>query len=794
MNAKISAMKKRVLSWLMVLMMVIAMIPATTSIAGAADADTLFKVKYLDETESVTERMWNEWIADDSTYRVNEYYSIRNGKGKARYEQYLGVKVCDIYYELFGVNLDELESKSQYEVIVGSSSFEFEVVFADRYVYEVKNDGVVAEDAVSSEKVYPIISNQKNEKGELLIGMQKQDDVNQQFCLSEIFSSTAPAISITIPSSTGEGESGSVGEMVVPDTSWNNDKESSFTLSDEADLAGFAKLVNEGVAFEGKTVTLANDISLTKEWTSIGDASHAFKGTFDGKGYTISGLKITGATDGYKGLFGNSEGTVKNFNLEGSIGAQSAYITSGNDNIGGAVGYNNGTVKGVNANVSVHVNTGKLYAIGGVVGQNGNKGVIEQCINTAYVEGTKCTGGIAGRSYGIIRECVNTGEIKGNGGGKDGIGGICGLAGDKDDGCPGLTIRDCYNTGTISNTGGRWHGGIAGFADDNIVLQNCYDIGKIVQGYDWNWNPIVGHTDTVDLKDVLNNYFLDGLLYGNDNDNAMLIRVGIIKTEAEFKTQEMVDLLGSNWAMDSYNKNNGYPVLKWQNFEFDKAAADEVIKMLPSIDEITGEAADIEAIKAAEVKYEALSDEAKELVEDALKAAKEKVAAINHTSNGVTIKGLDWDKKVFAELKTDGIEYDDMKTQAKAKTLLAMYDITVCELTNSEWVPCELDKDVEVTIINDKFTGYINAAAIHQMERVVAEGYDYETISAKITGNKVVFTTDDFSNYGIVADKAPAVDNATKTGDDFNVLPVLAIMLLAIAGMAVVLYRRKHTN
>lgn len=800
MNAKAGAIRKKALSWLLVLMMVIAMIPAAASTADAAEADTLFTVKYLDETKSVTEGMWNQWIADDN-YKIEESYSLMNNKGTVTSREYTGVSVLDIYTLLFS-NFDSADM-SEYVINAGGAEISGDELFAARYAYTVADDGSIPEDSTGT-KVEPIITDTDN--GTLVIGMKDKTTANQSLCRNGIFSAS-PSIEIKTAAASGEGGGGGSSE-VTADKSWYDADKSSFTLSDEADLMGFADLVNEGAAFEGKTVTLANDISLTGEWTSIGDASHAFKGTFDGKGYTVSGLKITDAAGGYKGLFGNNEGTVKNFNLEGSIGAQSAYITSGADNIGGAAGYNNGTVKGVNAAVSVYVKTGNIYAVGGVAGQNGAEGVIEQCVNTAYIEGTKCAGGIAGRSYGIIRECVNTGEIKGNGGGKDGIGGICGLAGNKSDTCANLKITDCYNTGVISNNNGRWHGGIAGFADDNIYLQNCYDIGEIKAGYSWNWNPIIGHTDTADsgkgaIDTICNNYSLEGLNYGDKTASSQPNTVGIIKTESEFKTEDMAGLLGSSWTMDSYNINDGYPVLKWQKAKSDEKAAAEVndvINSIPALEDIKGTADDIYAIKAAEDAYNNLSDDAKKLVDtDPIKAAKEKVAALNHTSNGVTIKGLDWDKIVVAELKTDGIDYDDMKAQAQTKTFLAMYDIKVYELVDNEWAPYEISDPGEVTITNDKFTGYVNAAAIHQMERAEADGYDYETVSAVITGNKAVFTAEDFSNYGIVAEKATvnntaAADNTTNTGDDFNMIPVLVIMLLAMAGIAAVFYRKKHTD
>lgn len=102
------------------------------------------------------------------------------------------------------------------------------------------------------------------------------------------------------------------------DISWYNDTDSEFTLSDAADLAGLAVLVNGGNTFAGKTIYLANDIDLAgREWTSIGTGNNVnnyFGGTFDGKGYAVSHLTSQNSTTYYHGLFGiiSSNGLVQN--------------------------------------------------------------------------------------------------------------------------------------------------------------------------------------------------------------------------------------------------------------------------------------------------------------------------------------------------------------------------------------------------------------------------------------------------------------------------------------------------
>lgn len=348
-------------------------------------------------------------------------------------------------------------------------------------------------------------------------------------------------------------EMGTPGEDVEP-------VEPVTTIATADDLKNLAETVNAGVDYTDVTVTVTADIVLSGEWTAVGTAETPFTGVFDGQGHTISGLVITDCTGGYKGLFGRITGTVKNFTVTGTIGTADAYITSGSDNIGGAVGWNDGTVSGVIANVTVYVNTSSIYAVGGVVGQNGASGTITQCANLGDVTATKNSGGVCGRSYGVITQCYNSGTITGNGGGKDGIGGIAGLAGNKDSTYKN-SVTYCYNTGKISNNNGRWHGGIVGMADSASTVTNCYNVGEIVKGYSWNWNPIIGHVDSA-YATVHDNYSLEGLLAGDTNASTVSCTVGTVKTADELKG--LAATLGEYFVKDRKNLNNGYPVLKWQ--------------------------------------------------------------------------------------------------------------------------------------------------------------------------------------------------------------------------------------
>jgi hypothetical protein len=76
---------------------------------------------------------------------------------------------------------------------------------------------------------------------------------------------------------------------------------------------------------------LNHDISLTSEWTAIGDFDHPFSGTFDGNGFEIINLKNTDPNAVFIGLFGYADGAkIHNVRLRnidiGSAGGKGKHV------------------------------------------------------------------------------------------------------------------------------------------------------------------------------------------------------------------------------------------------------------------------------------------------------------------------------------------------------------------------------------------------------------------------------------------------------------------------------------
>lgn len=221
-----------------------------------------------------------------------------------------------------------------------------------------------------------------------------------------------------------------------------------YRIGTAEELAGFAKLVNEGTTDARAVLTadifLNEEDELTQKWTPIGNVSgKAYTGSFSGGGHSIFGLYLDGKETAV-GLFGyiGQEGTVEELTISGasvkSTAASSAYAglvaasnkgqisgirledsqISGGFVVGGVAGLNEGIVTGCgNESAQVEQNTAKDQGVGGIVGQN--KGTVSLSYNKAHIiRGHQSTnyaylGGIVGKqeSGGRLDSCYNLGEV-----------------------------------------------------------------------------------------------------------------------------------------------------------------------------------------------------------------------------------------------------------------------------------------------------------------------------------------------------------------------------------------------
>lgn len=269
------------------------------------------------------------------------------------------------------------------------------------------------------------------------------------------------------------------------------DAEGCYQVADAFQLFWFAGLVN-GTLTDGTeqntsaSAVLTADIELSGEtWTPIGSESTPYTGTFDGQGYTISGMTIENA-ESYSGLFGNVTGTVRDFTVTGSITITGDKTVA---KVGGAVGSlgtasAGGTVSGVISGVDITVSAGNDH-IGGVVGSmpENSSPTVESCVYTGDINITVAAGSVAGVvgyiRTGTIQNCANWGGISINTGGNGSVGGILGYCNNGK-----IYIRNCYNSGVIAAEGTANVGAIVGQnkSTQATVSNCCYLTGSADKG------------------------------------------------------------------------------------------------------------------------------------------------------------------------------------------------------------------------------------------------------------------------------------------------------------------------
>ncbi len=223
-----------------------------------------------------------------------------------------------------------------------------------------------------------------------------------------------------------------------------SEKGDNLQLTNPDMLERFKTIVTSGTDFEGQTVELMVDVDnndLTNKITiPMSNQTYPFKGTFDGKGHTISNLSLSGSTQ--IAPFGNVVGgTIKNVTFENIT------ATATGQRAAGAV------ARAQNAVLeNVHV-TG-----------------------TSSISGTQQNGGVVAIAIDslTIKNCSNYASVTGSSG--NGNGGIVGYHYSK---CV-TKIIGCDNFGDVSAaTSGKTAGGILGGADGSgsAEIVTC-EVGK----------------------------------------------------------------------------------------------------------------------------------------------------------------------------------------------------------------------------------------------------------------------------------------------------------------------------
>ena len=302
------------------------------------------------------------------------------------------------------------------------------------------------------------------------------------------------------------------------DSSYGSE-DTALKISDAAELAAFAKAVNEGKDFSKKYVKLTKDIDLQgtnlavtniddgtdsngnatfkvkvsgkadNAWVPIGTEDNPFKGNFDGGNCEVKNMTVLvkqqDSSKVYAGLFGCiSACTIQNTGVSGSVYAYSSYFISA----GGLVGYRDSSVS--SSSISNSYATGSVYAsststthnmyAGGLVGFNSTSSSSvsnSYATSSVYASSTSSSGvyagGLVGFNEGSVSNSYATGSVYAS------SYGICcagGLVGNN-----GGSISNSYATGSVyassSSSSYVYAGGLVG--DNSGSVSNSYATGSV---------------------------------------------------------------------------------------------------------------------------------------------------------------------------------------------------------------------------------------------------------------------------------------------------------------------------
>lgn len=220
-------------------------------------------------------------------------------------------------------------------------------------------------------------------------------------------------------------------------STWNENDGTTFILSTPEDLLAFSKYVSDGNSTAGKTFRLEYPIDMAgRSMSPIGTEKTPFMGVFEGGGYMISNLSVTGS--GKTALFHTvgSSGKIRNLMLDhftvsvqkANTAMYAACIAAVNNGTITNVGITNGLLTANNASSNQDTYLGVFAAenMGSIRGcyfiQNRESlyGIVHYSVSNQYV------GGMAGNNAGSITGCylisdmytANIKAIAGSNGGK----------------------------------------------------------------------------------------------------------------------------------------------------------------------------------------------------------------------------------------------------------------------------------------------------------------------------------------------------------------------------------------
>lgn len=288
---------------------------------------------------------------------------------------------------------------------------------------------------------------------------------------------------------------------------------------------------------------LENDINArsTEEWNNgggfepIGDNDQPFRGTFDGQGYTVTGITINRPNDRYVAPFGVNAGTIEDVHFE------NVDVLAGDRYAGGVAGRNKGEIRLTIVSGEVH-NPERLN--GGIAGQNTREGAIIQSKADVDIDGEWRSGGLVGtntRNSRIV-ESAAKGDV-------DGVRHVGGLV--------GLNAAEVRNGYSVADVNGADRSVGALFGSTSSASINAYVSGEVTNDHE-RTGSVTGDNDEAHTENI---YYDDSKATHPTVGRGDPVGTGL--EPAQISGPEAVDNMNLDFE-ETWAPTDEFPIFQWE--------------------------------------------------------------------------------------------------------------------------------------------------------------------------------------------------------------------------------------
>lgn len=183
----------------------------------------------------------------------------------------------------------------------------------------------------------------------------------------------------------------------------------------------------------------------------------------------------------------------------------------------------------------------------------------------------------------------------------------------------------------------------------------------------------------------------------------------------------------------------------------EESDASELVNSISSLPDSIRNLGDVDDVIELTKIYESLSDDEKALITniDKLTKLQEEAKQYNHISNGVTVDGVEWYIKLYANPITDDTDAcGRIYKNLTSEYILSLYDVYLWNtLTDTRYTLPE-GQSVVINLPTPDMQYFDNPTAVHEKS-----SSKLEFLILSVNGDTSSFTTDSFSAMGIVANR-----------------------------------------